>query len=248
MKYFKWITGLSVFLVILLLILAHFPRLLVPKQFSYSQFHVYSPKKIILDEEVIFVLDSVQAILEQSDFYAKEQEHHLYFVHQSNYESIIRLIGRKNMAFSMHGNMQIYSAIPDFKKRIIHRNDNDIEKMAMLQVFPHEAVHNQMRIPHSNFSIPTTPYWLNEGYCEFVSYAPIRSDENYSFPDLWKALQENDDYWVMNSFAYYSPRDYIEYRLIMEYLILEKGMDIEQIIQEDIQPDVIRLEINNIYL
>lgn len=237
-----------VVLALLFFILIHLPQLFIQKNFQYKAFHIYSNTEIPLDKSVKTYLDSVQVSLEKSDFYNGQQEHHLYFVHNSFYEKMIRLIGRKNMAFAFQGNNQVYSAIPDFEKGIIHRNDNEIEIMAMVQVFTHEAVHNQMRLQYATLGIPTTPVWINEGYCEYVSYQVFSKQESYQLSSLIQKLESSTDSWIRTEFGHFSPRMYIRDRAVMEYLLDVKNMNIHEVIEdESLNPILIYEEMKGFY-
>lgn len=231
--------------IILIFTLAHFPSLFFRKNFNYKSFQIhYSKQEIILDENVKSCLDSVDSILRKSPLFNQGQKHHLYFTRGTTYEKIMRLIGKKNMAFATPRNNQIYSAIPDFNKGIIHRNHNEIEVMNMIQVFSHEAVHNQMRLVYSRMGIPTTPYWINEGFCEYVAYSPIRNEESYELKKLVEKLESNDDFWIKTEYNAFSPREYIYFRIIMEYLIDVKSMDIHEIIADHtLEPHIVYEEI-----
>ncbi len=184
----KVVIGLVV-LVLLLIGLAQFPHWFIKQQFNYRGFVVYSNAEIQPDEPVQAVFDAVQANLEESVFASSEDQFHLFFIRGTMYEKLIRAFGRRNMAFAK-GNRQVYSAWPDFAAGTLHRNNNAIERMHLVQVITHESVHSQMYRDYARFGFLKTPGWINEGYAEYISYGPVRKQGDYRTEDLLLQLQQ----------------------------------------------------------
>jgi len=89
-----------------------------------------------------------------------------------------------------------------------------------------------------------TPNWVNEGYSEYVSYNSIRNDENYELSNLLQRYENTSDFWIETEFKSRTPRMYLRDRIIMEYLIDKKGLDILSIINDNnLEPDEILEEI-----
>lgn len=232
MNSLKKITGAFTLLILGIIGLVQFPNLFINKELTYKSFEIYSNDNIELTVSVKAVLDSVLSNIEQSPFQKDEFIYELYFVGDSFYEKVIRLFGMKNMASSKY-EKQIYSAKPNFEKGILKRNDNEYEKLNLVQIISHECIHSQMYEDYSWFGIMQTPSWINEGYCEYISYRPIRAKENYNLSDVFVKLESNHDNWIRTEYNTMTPRQYVRDRLLIEYLIDVKGLEISEIISNE---------------
>jgi hypothetical protein len=223
--------------------LLQFPEVFFEKKLDYKAFRIYANDAINQTEDVNIVLDAVLENLQQSDFYLEGQTFKLFFIRGSFYERLIRLIGKKNMAFAFWDN-QIYSAFPDFEKQLLHRNDNEFEILNLVQIISHESVHNQIYKKHSRWGKPAIPGWINEGYCEYISYLPIRKKVDYQLSNLISKLEKgkNED-WIKTEYGTWTPRYYIHDRALIEFLIDEKGFEITSIIiDKDLDPQKVYKE------
>ena len=227
----KKIVLLTVVFLITLIGLAQFPNLFIKKNFTYKSFEIYSNQEIELDEHVENILDSVIVNLDKSDFKKESHKYELYFIRGTFYEKLIRLFGRKNMAFSKY-EKHIYSAVPDFKKGILKRNNNEYEWLNLVQIISHEGVHSQMYEDYSRFGFMQTPSWINEGYAEYISYLPVREKNSYQLSDLFYKLEKEKGFWVKTEYGSMTPRQYMYGRMLVEYLIEVKGIPIEKIIRD----------------
>lgn len=224
-----------------------FPELFIKKQCTYKSFEIYSNQEILLNEDVQNILDSSWSHLQKSAFYDKDQVLQLYFIRGSFYEKALRMFGRKNMAFSKF-DKHIYSAHPLFKDGILKRNNNDYEWLNLVQIITHEGIHSQMYPDYSTLGFMNTPAWINEGYCEYISFIPIRVKQDYQLAKLALQLETNKDIWVKTPYGSMTPRFYAHSRLLIEYLIDIKGMTIKEIIQdESLNPETLYKEIKTYF-
>ncbi len=237
---------LSIILLILILVgVIQLPNLFIKKNFDYKSFQIYSNEKIELDESVKNILDSVTVNLNKSKFKKESDTYELYFVRGTLYENLLRIFGRKNMAFSKF-NKHVYSAIPNFKEGVLTRNNNEYEWLNLVQIISHEGVHSQMYEDHSKLGFMKTPSWINEGYAEYISYSPVREKASYHLPELISKLEKAKGFWIKTEYGSMTPRQYMMDRLLVEYLIDIKGMSIEKIIaDESIDPIELYKEIKN---
>lgn len=237
-----------VFVLILgLLGITQFPNLFINQAITYKSFKIYSNDNLELTTSVKSVLDAVLTNISQSDFQKEENRFELYFVNGTFYEKIIRLFGVRNMAMSKY-EKHIYLAKPNFEKGILKRNDNDYEWLNLIQIISHECVHTQMYRDHSWLGIMQTPTWINEGYCEYISYLPIRGQKNYQRADLLAKLESNHDHWVKTAYHSMTPRQYVMDRLLIEYLLDVKGLKITEIIaDQQLKPEEVYAEIKAYY-
>ena len=229
--------------ILLLIGLVEYPNLFIKKIGKYKSFEIYSNEKIELGHSFETILDSVLINLNESQFKGEKDKYELYFVRGSFYEKLIRLLGMKNIAFSKF-DKHIYSAYPYFNKGILKRNDNKYEWLNLVQIISHEAVHSQMYKDYSKYWMMQTPDWINEGYSEYISYQPIRDRGNYSLSALLSKLENNNDDWIQTEYNTMTPRQYAIDRLIIEYLIDIKKMEIVEIINDEtINPDDVYREV-----
>lgn len=224
---------ISALLLFLLLFGAlQFPCLFIDKQFSYQSFNIHSNNTIELNEGVKGILDSVAHHLSKSAFYDEKQVLNVYFVKGSWYETLIGWFGMKNIASSKF-NQHIYIGTPDFGNNTLRNSNHPNDWVNLTQIITHEGVHSQMYPDYSTLGFMQTPSWINEGYCEYISYAPIRKDPNY---DLSKLLEKHDattDFWVKTEYEAMTPKLYLRDRILMEYLIDHKQLGIKEIIEAD---------------
>jgi len=238
---------LVVVIILILLIgfiMFQFPHLYFEKQFSYQNFVIYSNDELN-KEEVLPILNIVHANIVNSAFYQEEQKFKLIFVGGSSYQKILHWLGVKNMAFSKY-NTHIYNGYPNFKSNVLVAGTDPLEVLNLEQLIAHECVHSQMYKEHSLLGFMQTPHWVNEGYCEYISYTKPRKSKAYSLTELWTTLQINENQWLKTSYGHYSPREYVEALMMVEYLIEIKKMTIQEIIANDtINPYLIKKNIAN---
>ena len=224
-------------------VLFQFPHLYFKKQFSYKSFDVYSNEQ--LDKaEAIPILDIVEDNIVKSAFYQKDQKFKLVFVGGSKYQKLLHLLDTKNIASSKF-NLHIYNGKANFKSNILVAGEYPLQKVNLEQIIAHECVHSQMYPEHSTLGVMETPHWINEGYCEYISYRKPRESKVYSVEQLWTTLKKDKNQWLKTSYGHYSPREYVEALIMVEYLIEEKNMTIQEIIATDsINPHSIQKEIS----
>ncbi len=230
-----------------LVILVQFPGLFIEKQHSYKVFEIFSNSKIELDRSAKNVLDAALANLEKSDFSEKSDTYKLYFIRGTVYEKLLRLLGRKSIAFSKF-EKHIYSATPNFRDGKLVRNKNNYEWLNLVQIISHEGVHTQMYKEYYGWLKMKTPFWINEGYAEYISYRPIREKRNYAIGSLLTNLENSEADWLKTEYNSMTPREYVRSRLLVEYLIDVKKMKIKDIIDsKELDPKEIFEEIRQVY-
>lgn len=245
MKSFKKAFFLLVILFLSLIILMQYPSLFIDKKYNYESFTVYSNDDLKLDQDAKSILDSVHLILSKSAFYKKDQSFELYFVKGTFYESITKLFGINNIASSKF-NKHLYYGNPIFKENKLVKSAHEYGWVNLIQIISHEGVHSQMYEDYSLLGFMQTPSWINEGYCEFVSYAPLRDQLDYDFENLFKKYENLKEDWVQTEHLSMTPRLYLRDRLIMEYLINHKNLSIYEIIKnKKLNPEELISEISS---
>jgi len=225
-----------VFLLVLFLGALQFPSLFIDFQLEYQGYELYASEPLELTDDIRGVLDSVTSILEKSEFYREDQVLELYFIKGSFYEKMAEFLGAKNIASSRF-DKHIYFGRPDFEKKKLVKEESKLGWVNLIQIISHEGVHSQMYGGHSTLGVMQTPSWINEGYSEYISYAPVRTKKEYSLSSLHDKYEGSDSFWIETEHGSMTPRMYLRDRIIMEYLIDYKHMDIKDIIDDaDLNP------------
>ena len=227
----KWVLiGASLFLILILFFaLLHFPQVFLSKTLDHGPFSVYSTTPLEAPEDWHVLLDSAQLMLEKSELHSPDQRYLLFMAKGTTYESLLKWVGwNKPFAFAFL-NREIYLATPNILEGQFSRNNTEYEKRLMLQLIVHESVHVQQDAEGAKRGLPP---WVNEGYAEYVSHAPIYQQSDYSLADVVKELQEmRGEYWLRSDYGYWDIWEYKYYRSLVEYLIEVEGLSIREIIE-----------------
>ena len=230
-------------IIIVLLTVLQFPNLFIEKKIEYGSFILYSNSDLRLSDEMKNILDSVSINLKSSEFYDANQKLDLYFVKVTLYEKLIRLFGAKNIASSKF-NTHIYTGNPDFKNNVLRKGNHKTEWLNLIQIISHEGVHSQMYSDYSWLGFMQTPSWINEGYCEYISYSPIRESTEYDLANLYDKYANTTDFWVETEYKAMTPKQYVRDRILIEYLIDYYQMDILSIIEDkSLEPEELLEEV-----
>ena len=239
----KFIILLSLFIITILGLL-QFPGLFLDKKIEYKSFELYSKDPINPSQELHNILDSVLINLKRSQFYQDDQIFELYFIGGSFYERLVKLFGANHLASAQY-NKHLYFGKPNFKQGKLLKGLDKHEWANLVQLISHEAVHSQMYIDYSSFGIMKTPSWINEGYCEYISYFPKKKNAAYELFDLYSLYKESSNYWVQTEHGSMTPRIYLRDRIIMEYLIDYKQINILEVIaSKNLNPENLLKEID----
>lgn len=216
---------------ILFFISIQFPQLYLKKSFSYSQFDVYSNAELLKTKALVETLDSVINNIERSDFYNEEQRFKLFFVGGSFYSKVILFFGMNNIASSKF-DTHIYNGQPSFETGWLVNGSTEFDRVNLVQIISHEAVHSQMYPEFSTLGFMDTEAWINEGYCEYISYFPKRKSDQKPICALLNTLEQKEEQWLLTPYKNYSPRFYLKSRMLVEYLIDKDQMSIRNIIEK----------------
>ena len=133
-----------------------------------------------------------------------------------------------------------YTGKPIFDQNVLKKGSNSIEWLNLIQIISHEGAHSQMYKDHSIVGFMKTPSWINEGYAEYISYKPIRENQNYFLSELFIKYESANDFWVKTEFGSMTPKLYLRDRILIEYLIDIRKMDILSIIKDQsLKPEMI---------
>ncbi len=223
--------------------LLQFPQLFINKKLEYKSFKLYSKNSIELTNELKNVLDSVIVNIKRSSFYQEDQVFELYFVKGTFYESMVKLLGVDHLASAQY-DKHLYFGDPDFYQSKLIKGIDKYEWANLVQLISHEAVHSQMYTDYSVLGFMKTPSWINEGYCEYISYFPLKKSPEYNLLDLYTLYKKSESTWIETEYGSMTPKYYLRDRIIMEYLIDYKELNILEIIEnEALNPEKLLEEI-----
>lgn len=206
-------------LVFLHILLVVFPQPLLRHRVDHATFTVYSPEK--LPPEIHSVLDRTRALLASSTL---DEPDLAYKVHLLNSYRRMRFLLLRNVHFgAVLGNGNIYitdgDAVHDVA-RCKKLGPGDERRRSLSGAIAHEATHRLMRRRVGFFGDRRLPTWVKEGYCDFIAR------ENAIDPATGFAVFDGRTHGRVRGYAYF------EYRLVMDYLLTEKGTTIEQILEQ----------------
>lgn len=228
----KWVLiGASLLLILIVFfVLLHFPQVFLSKTLDHGPFVVYSSAPLEAPEEWRLLLDSATVLLQKSELHTPEQTYLLFMASGTTYEQLLKLVGwNKPFAFAFL-NRQIILAEPHIKAGLFSRNDTDYEKRSMLQLIVHEGAHCQQDKQGVKRGLPA---WVNEGYAEYVSHAPIYEQPSYNLADVVAEVdQTRGEYWLRSDYGYWDSWAYKYYRVLVEYLIEVEALSIVEIIEK----------------
>ena len=85
-----------------------------------------------------------------------------------------------------------------------------------------------------------TPSWINEGYSEYISYYPLKNNPEYKLLDLYTLYKKSASPWIQTEYGSMTPKLYLRDRIVMEYLMDYKKLDILEIVEnENLTPQAI---------
>ncbi len=216
-----------------------FPELFIDKKLEYKSFELYSKHPIELNSDLKNALDSVMANIKRSHFYQEDQTFELYFVKGTSYESIVKLFGVDHLA-SANYDKHLYFGDPDFVQSKIIKGSDRYGWANLVQLISHEAVHSQMYTDYAFLGFMKTPSWINEGYSEYISYYPLKNNPEYKLLDLYTLYKKSASPWIQTEYGSMTPKLYLRDRIVMEYLMDYKKLDILEIVEnENLTPQAI---------
>jgi len=110
----------------------------------------------------------------------------------------------------------------------------------LAQCIAHELVHDYVQEQIGVFAVRKVPRWKMEGYVEYqANKAALSTDGTATLAARIKTMQSVLDYG--------RARDYYEWNLVVEYLLVERGYSLDQIFDESVTLDVAREQMMSWY-
>lgn len=205
-------------LAILHSLLVVFPQPLLRHRVSHGTFTVYSPEK--LPPEIRAVLDRTRSLLAVSTIDEPDLSYNVYLL--NSYRRMRFLLVRNVHFGAMLATGGIYITDADVARDVARckkLGPRDERRRSLSGAIAHEATHRLMRRRVGFFADRRLPTWVKEGYCDFIAR------ENAIDPATAFAILDGRASRRVRGYAYF------EFRLAIDYLLTEKGMTIEQIIE-----------------
>jgi hypothetical protein len=231
---------LSVFVFI-----AGLTSLLFFPQNLFGKFKVYYDKNAEV-AGINTILDKAYALVQTSELFDRYKDFDIFLAEGNIINSIENLQGNNAYARATADNIFIKFQ-PDFLSPNFFIGKN---KIKFSELIAHEMVHvlQAHRYGLLNFSpIKHPDFWKVEGYPEYISRVSILQKKDYSLAkEVFRYKNEiaNAKNEIVNiSENYFAPQVYYKGRIMVEYLIKEKGMTYDEILKDKRSADEIFAEI-----
>ena len=219
-----------------LVALIFYPQSLFANKFDYNQFTVYYNKDYKIDKEAFQpILDGAYRLVEKSELHNPDFKYKVFLAHNNIFNKIESLQGGEVLARATAWNI-VFKTDIDIKNNRIHSGGNSIDLTAILA---HEMVHILQAGKYGllNFGLlKHPPMWKFEGYPEYVARRAYLNSETY---DLRKEIQRfisADIPTKQESFeavpGHFMPTYYFKGRIMVEYLMDQKGMSYDEILKD----------------
>ncbi len=209
------------------ILLVAFPQLLFRHSRTYKNFTVYMRQEV--PAQIADVLDRAEVLLNASELYDPSDHHRMVFV---NSFRLSRYLFLRNVHFGCNpaiAPIYITSAdIPNDIARCELISPDDQRIRTLSNTIVHEITH-QLLINHIGWGADRKlPTWIKEGYCDFIAQGSAIK------PELGLSM-------MTSPYQMYTPGlANFRYRIVMEYLINDRHMTIDEIIQR--QPNFAQVE------
>lgn len=205
-------------LVILHLLLVVFPQPLLRHRATRENFTLYSRQA--LPPETFRVIDRTRELLAASPLDDPELHHPIYLL---NSYRLMRFLLIRNVHFGaalVTGGIYITDAdVVRDVARCKKLGPGDTRQRTLSGAIAHEVTHQLIRRRVGFRAERRLPVWVKEGYCDFIAH------ENAIDPVTGFAILDGESVGRVPGYAYF------EYRLVLAYLLSERGMAIEEILE-----------------
>jgi hypothetical protein len=211
------------------LALLFFPQPVFGHVYHGGRYAVYSTAP--LDEARLApVLEAASERLVHSEFYNASEEHTVFITGSRQMHHLFNGPTGRGMARNSEIGERIF--VPQLENdQIVHF---DGRRAAAAPIFAHEATHTYIRREVGLMASLKLPFWLREGYGEYIAYREPESlrARVLSLPPTSARSVETP--------AGAIPRHYYVAGLIWEYLLDERGLTARQVLRE--KPDAAGVE------
>lgn len=201
------------------LLVLMFPQPLFPHRLSYKGFTIHSDQP--LSRGIYAVLDRTSARLAASAVYDSTARHTIFL---SGSYSKFGLFAREHFrAFAIRSPVRghIFVANADPERDLAVRYAEDHNERRLSGAIAHEVTHSLLRQVAGGRDLPR---WKEEGYAEYVA-----GESTFDYTEGVRLLAQGGS---DGSPAF----RYLKYRLLVEYLLEEKGVGFEEFLRTRFDP------------
>jgi hypothetical protein len=252
----KFIRKLIAFLLLLCIVFALgltaiilFPQPLFANKLEHGNFRVYANEKI--NEKIIDILDAAKDRAASSELYDRDYHYDILLSDGSFYNSIDDLVLGSGVAGRAVDNNVVIKIPVDIEHNIATGKRSRVN---LTWLIAHEMVHclQENRFGMFRFNpLHHPPVWKLEGYPEYVSRVDSRSVPSYSLikeiEHYTELARSASDGWLEVEPGHRMPDSYVKGKLMIEYLIDEKGLTYQQILDEEIGEEQVYKEMMQWY-
>lgn len=206
-----------------------FPYFFFSHKIEYKNYKVYSTSNI--NKNISNILNRVDILLSASELYTTNIEHRIFICNNLNVYTFFAPMARNAFGCNYRVFGNIFVANCRIEKDIAFSNRKINNKRNLSGVIAHEATHSLINNYMGWIKNKMLPKWKEEGYCEFIAQESSIDDKNGI--ELFKNGQTD------NSKAF----KYFEYRTIMNYLINERKLSFDDVINQNFNFNKIKVEV-----
>lgn len=215
---------------LLFILFVIFPELTIYRyKVVYKNFRIYSDKAI--DDNIFPILDKVEKKLSCSEIYNPQVKYRMYISSSIKlYASFVP--GQKDAfaaAFPIFKN--IFISKTDIKNDTVYRNAIQDNERSLSSVLAHEATHILIEKKIGIIKNRKLEIWKKEGYCEYIG-GEGAFDINAGIKMIYNGVSS-----ASASFSY------LKYRLLVTYLLDEKGYTFESLVNTEFDPKQLEEEL-----
>ncbi len=220
-KIINWLLG-GVSLTYILIII--FPSFLFANNLEYKSFNVYYHSNEINIEKLKSVLDESEKLLNNTELFKTGINQDIFICNSFNEFTFFALFSRKAFAVNYPITQNIFLSKSNISENSILRNGKENNTRTISGVIAHETTHSLLENKLGLLKYKLLPSWKNEGYCDFVANESSFNKQK-GIQDICNNKENSDN----PSFKYF------KYRIITEYLLMERKNSLEKFLNGDFE-------------
>jgi hypothetical protein len=232
-KIINWLLGgISITYVLIII----FPSFLFANNLEYKNFNVHYHSNEINLEQLKSVLDESEKLLNKTELFKAGINQDIFICNSFNEFTFFALFSRKAFAVNYPVIQNIFLSKSSISENSILRNGKENNKRTLSGVIAHETTHSLLENKLGILEYKLLPSWKNEGYCDFVANESSFNKQK-GIKDICKDKENSD----IPSFKYF------KYRIITEYLFIERKNSLEKFLNDDFELDEINQSVKKKY-
>jgi hypothetical protein len=223
-----------------------FPEPLFANALVHGPFRVYSNEAV--DHNIHDVLDHALALVKRSELYDPEYTYDIFLSYNTMFNAIdSKVLGHGPSARAMDNNIIVKVAV-DFKRNVALPTFYEPCEANLTRLLTHEMIHclQDGKYGKLMFNPFNHPEFLKlEGYPEYISRWPQRSEKSYSLvKDIERYLEaQSGDGWIaIEEGGCKAPGYYYKSKLMMEYLMDVRRMTYDEVLRDTVSAEGIYKE------